>query len=62
MKTPITKMREILLALSMISPEYRFLVRLSPEVALAKINSWEELNFYYNAICGTRYKNDASTQ
>ena len=55
MKTPVQKMSEILLALSMLSPQYRFIAKMSPEVALTKINSWEELNFYYDKICREKY-------
>lgn len=55
MKTPIQKMSDILLALSMLSPRYRFIAKMSPEVALTKINSWEELNFYYDKICREKY-------
>ena len=55
MKTPIQKMSEILLALSMLSPQFRFIAKMPPEVALTKVKSWEELNFYYDKICREKY-------
>ena len=58
MKSPVEKMREILLVLSLLAPtfgEYRRILRVEPEAALLKVSSWEELNFYYERLVKEKY-------